>query len=389
MPFFLIRNDITRMHTDAVVNAANKTLLGGGGVDGAIHRAAGPKLLAHCLTLGGCKTGEAKITPGFNMSCKYIIHTVGPIWKDGAHGEREALVSCYRSSLALALENGCESVAFPLISAGVYGYPVEEAIAVAEETIRTFLDDHDMTVYLVLFDTNAVSAGTERFREIRSYIDDAYSDAFAETEKRRSQRLRSETELDFIGSAPMANFAMPQMAESKPPKKQGFIKKIKEKKEDLSLAPSKPEPIRPEPMEMPTFCDSVDGAMSPADFSSLEDALSRLDESFTQMLLRKIDESGMTDAQCYKKANIDRKLFSKIRSDIYYKPSKSTAVAFGVALRMPLDELRSFIAKAGFALSHASKFDIIVEYYISRGVYDIFEINDTLFAFDQMLLGTQ
>ena len=317
------------MKVDAIVNAANESLLGGGGVDGAIHRAAGPKLLAECRTLGGCKTGQAKITKGYRLPAKYVIHTVGPVWRSGSHGERELLVSAYRSSLEVALAYQCETVAFPLISSGVYGYPKDQALKVAVDTIGDFLLAHDMTVYLVIFDRAAYTIGGKLFADIAAYIDDRYVDAH--TDSREIQRRRM----------PMA--AMPM--------------------EEATCAAAAAVP------------------------SGLDEALSKLDESFSQMLLRKIDERGMTDAQCYKKANIDRKLFSKIRSDVHYKPSKPTAMSFAIALELPLEEAREMLGKAGFAFSHASKFDIIVEYFIAHRNYNIFEINEALFAFDQSLLG--
>ena len=331
MPLQIVRNDITTMKVDAIVNAANESLLGGGGVDGAIHRAAGPELLAECRTLNGCKTGQAKITKGYRLSAKFVIHTVGPIWRDGNHGERELLVSAYRSSLELALINRCETVAFPLISSGVYGYPKDQALKVAVDTIGEFLLSHDMTVYLVIFDRAAYTIGGKLFADIAAYIDDRYVEAH--TDRYENQRRR------------MALEAMPSET----------------------------------PQWMPAPCTM--GA------SGLDEALSKLDESFSQMLLRKIDERGMTDAQCYKKANIDRQLFSKIRSDVHYKPSKPTAMAFAIALELPLAEAREMLEKAGFAFSHASKFDIIVEYFIAHQNYNIFEINEALFAFDQSLLG--
>ena len=328
MPLQIVRNDITTMKMDAIVNAANESLLGAGGVDGAIHRAAGPELLAECRTLGGCKTGQAKITKGYRLLAKFVIHTVGPIWRGGGYGGRELLGSAYRSSLELALANGCETVAFPLISSGVYGYPKDQALKVAVDTIGEFLLSHDMTVYLVIFDRAAYTIGGKLFADIAAYIDDCYADAH--TDSWETQRRR------------MALASMPM--------------------EEDALAP----------------------IAAPAD---LDEALSKLDESFSQMLLRKIDERGITDAQCYKKANIDRKLFSKIRSDVHYKPSKPTAMAFAVALELPLEEAREMLEKAGFAFSHASKFDIIVEYFVAHRNYNIFEINEALFDFDQSLLG--
>ena len=331
MPLQIVRNDITTMKVDAIVNAANESLLGGGGVDGVIHRAAGPELLAECRTLNGCKTGQAKITKGYRLPAKFVIHTVGPIWRGGNHGERELLVSAYRSSLELALANRCETVAFPLISSGVYGYPKDQALKVAVDTIGEFLLSHDMTVYLVIFDRAAYTIGGKLFADIAAYIDDRYVETH--TDRYENQRRR------------MALESMP--AE--------------------------------EPQWMPAPCT--------IGTPGLDEALRKLDESFSQMLLRKIDERGMTDAQCYKKDNIDRKLFSKIRSDVHYKPSKPTAMAFAIALELPLAEAREMLEKAGFAFSHASKFDIIVEYFIAHRNYNIFEINEALFAFDQSLLG--
>lgn len=324
MPLHIVRNDITTMKVDAIVNAANESLLGGGGVDGAIHRAAGPELLAECRTLHGCKTGQAKLTKGYRLPARFVIHTVGPMWRGGGHGERELLISAYRSSLELALEQGCRTVAFPLISSGVYGYPKDQALKVAVDTIGDFLLAHDMTVYLVIFDRAAYTIGGRLFADIAAYIDDRYVEEH--TESREAEYRRA----------------------------------------------------------MAYACAEAQTIGLPAD---LNKAVEQLDESFSQMLLRKIDEKGMTDAQCYKKANIDRKLFSKIRSDVHYKPSKPTAMAFAIALELPLEQARQLLEKAGFAFSHASKFDIIVEYFIAHKNYNIFEINEALFAFDQSLLG--
>lgn len=330
MPLQIVRNDITKMRVDAIVNAANETLLGGSGVDGAIHQAAGPELLAECRTLHGCKTGQAKITKGYHLPAKFVIHTVGPVWEGGSYGERDLLVSAYRSSLELALEHRCETVAFPLISSGVFGYPKDQALKVAVDTIGDFLLLHDMTVYLVIFDKAAYTISGKLFYDIAAYIDDRYVDEHTNSdEERRRRRFR------VLASAPML---------------------------EAEAAPA-----------------AVSG--------SLDEALELLDESFSQMLLRKIDEAGLTDAECYKRANVDRRLFSKIRSDIHYKPSKPTAMAFAVALELPLEEAREMLQKAGFAFSHASKFDIIVEYFIAHRNYNIFEINEALFAFDQSLLG--
>lgn len=313
------------MKVDAIVNAANSSLLGGGGVDGCIHRAAGRELLEECKTLGGCPTGDAKITKGYNLPCKFVIHTVGPRYTDGMNGEAKLLCSCYEKSLALALKNGCETVAFPLISSGVYGYPKDEALAVATSAIKSFLRDNDMTVYLVFIKMFDYKIDESLYWEIEEYI-----------------------------SRPI-NAASPCSTNS-----------VKEEDNDI--------------FDMMLCCKDVED-------EELKDVLACIDESFSQMLLRKIDERGMSDSECYKKANIDRKLFSKIRGDVHYRPSKTTVIAFAIALKLSLEETQEMLLKAGFALSHSNKFDLIIEYFIKNGVYDVYEINKALFAFDQSLLG--
>lgn len=337
MPLAIIRNDITKMAVDAIVNAAKESLLGGGGVDGCIHRAAGPELLAECRTLGGCKTGQAKITKAYRLPCKYVIHTVGPVWQDGKQGEREKLASCYRTSLVLAREHGCETVAFPLISSGVYGYPKDQALRVAVDTIGQFLLENDMTVYLVVFDRAAYQISGKLFADIAEYIDDHYVDQHSDSRRERLRRLnRLEMEENMVC--------------------------------EKAAAPCAPMAV---------------GAVG----GSLDDLLKELDAGFSETLLKLIERSGKKDSEIYKKANVDRKLFSKIRNNPAYKPSKATALAFAIALELDLEETKDLIARAGFALSHSSKFDVIIEYFIKQKNYDVFAINEALFAFDQSLLG--
>ena len=334
MPLQIVRNDITRMAVDAIVNAANSSLLGGGGVVGCIHRAAGPELLAECRTLHGCKTGDAKITKGYRLPCKYIIHTVGPVWNGGHSGEEQALISCYQRSLELAKEYGCESIAFPLISSGIYGYPKDKALKIATSTITAFLEKNDMQAYIVVFDKCAYQISSKLYSDIAAYIDDHYVDI-------HDDRL------------------LCKLSRKSPVVSESFA------------------------FEAPPIC----GAPAPSEPSSLEVVVNQLDESFSEMLLRKIDEKGMTDSQCYRNANIDRKLFSKIRNDKFYKPRKTTVLAFALALKLPLAEIKEMLEKAGFALSHSNKADVIVEYFIQQGNYNVFEINEALFAFDQQLIG--
>lgn len=342
MPLKIVRNDITTMAVDAIVNAARESLLGGGGVDGCIHRAAGPELLAECRTLGGCRTGDTKITKAYRLPCKYVIHTVGPVWNGGSYGEREQLVSCYQRSLALAKKHKCETVAFPLISSGIFGYPKDQALRVAVDTIGEFLMENDMTVYIVIFDRAAYQIGGKLFADIAEYIDDHYVDAHTDSRRerlRRLSRLESKASMVWEDAAP-----------------------------DFMAAPCAPVVMSKAP-------------------DKLEDLLVELDAGFSETLLKLIDRTGKKDSEIYKKANVDRKLFSKIRNNPDYKPSKATALAFAIALELNLEETKDFIGRAGFALSHSSKFDVIIEYFIKQKNYDVFAINEALFAFDQSLLG--
>ena len=347
MPFRIVRDDITRVKADAVVNAANSSLLGGGGVDGAIHRAAGKQLLEECRTLGGCATGDAKVTKGYRLGCKYIIHTVGPVWQGGGSGEASALRSCYDRSLELARERGCESIAFPLISSGVYGYPKAEALSIAVSAFEDFLRQNDMDIILVIFDRSAFEISSSLYSSIAEFIDDTYADSALRSDVRRPMQL----------------------------------KRFRAAKESAPQDLSFDEAVCDKPMA------GAVPMMTPAMSSgSLDAFLASQDESFSRYLLRLIDASGMTDPEVYRKANIDRKLFSKIRSKKDYKPKKQTVLAFAIALELSLEDTERLLAKAGYALSDSIKFDLIVKYFIINGRYDIFEINQALFAFDQTLM---
>jgi len=328
MPLQIVRNDITKMTTDAIVNAANSSLKMGGGVCGAIFRAAGPKQLQEaCDRVGHCAVGEAVHTNGFELESKYIIHTVGPVWEGGGRNEEMLLRNCYRNSLELAIELGCESIAFPLISTGIFGYPKEPALRVATEEIDEFLNEHDMDVYLVVLDKQSFGISQKLYASIETFIEEQEAAVLEE----RAVRYRDHRPLEI----PMY-----------------------EPKETL------------EPQ------------------ASLEELLEDLDESFSQRLFRFIDDRGMTDAETYKKANLDKKLFSKIRNSPGYTPKKKTILAFAVALELDLDETEELLGTAGYRLSNSHKFDLIVRYFIEREQYNIFEINEALFAFDEALLGS-
>lgn len=357
MPFRIITGDITKVTADAIVNAANSSLLGGGGVDGAIHRAAGEELLFECRLLGGCKTGQAKATKGYKLPCKYIIHTVGPVWQGGEKGERELLYSCFRNSLELAGQKGCESIAFPLISSGIYGYPKDKALQVAVAAISDFLSANDMDVTLVMYSKSSFELDHALEMNIKSFIDDSCA------------HLAPAAEAAVCSKRPEQDFRSERRG----------LKKLFGAAQKCGSVPAGAAAFKQTQNDECFVCDEAP--------VSLDEFLMSRDESFSQSLMRLIDESGMSDVQTYRKANIDRKLFSKIRSDKNYKPKKQTALAFAIALQLDLTQTEDLLAKAGYTLSSSLKFDLIVKYFIINRQYDIFIINQALFAFDQSLIG--
>lgn len=294
------------------------------------------KLQAECDEIGTCSIGQAVITAGYALPVKHIIHTVGPIWQGGKNNEAKQLANCYANSLALAQQYNCESIAIPLISSGIYDYPKDEALKIAIAAIKEFLLEHEMLVYLVVYDKKSFVLSEKLFTSIKKYIDDHYVEEHNFNKHRRG-----------VGVYESPQFIIQNDSEA---------------------------------------CEAYSEPLSKVK-RSLEDVISQLEESFSQRLLRLIDEKGMSDVEVYKKANIDRKLFSKIRSDKGYNPSKVTSIAFAISLELNLDETKDLLAKAGYTLSRSNKFDVIIEYFIQEGNYNIFSINEALFAFDQVLLG--
>lgn len=329
MPFIIVRQDITRMQVDAIVNAANTGLQMGGGVCGAIFKAAGAKKLqAVCDKVAPIKTGGAAITPGFSLSAKYVIHAVGPVYRCWNKEQNRVLLrSAYMESMKLAEEHGCESIAFPLISSGIYGYPKDEALEVARLAIEEFLAEHEMEIFLAVYDKSAFIISEALLGGVESYIDQHYVDSHQYSRRKL-----------FDAEEQALRVPMPMM----------------------TAAPAQ----------------------------ALDDIMQNLDEPFSDTLLKLIDTKGKTDVEVYKRANIDRKLFSKIRTGKGYTPKKPTILALAVALELTLSETDDLLERAGYALSHASKFDVIVEYFIVNSKYNIFEINEVLFQYDQPLLGS-
>lgn len=368
MPLEIVRNDITKMIVDAIVNAANTSLKMGGGVCGAIFDAAGAdELQAECGKIGGCVVGQAVITKGYNLPSKFIIHTAGPVWQGGTNNESELLASSYRNSLELAQQYNCESIAFPLISSGIFGYPKEEALNVAMSAIGEFLSRNDMMVYLVVFDKNSFKISETLFSTIEKFIDDNYVEEHMFF--RQSSNLNQPDFLVKEDNLQVKKLSHPFIVseESEAIDQKSYNDAAITK---YSISPDHEAPAK----------------VSKDKKKNLKDLVSHLDESFSQMLLRLIDEKGMTDVETYKKANIDRKLFSKIRSGNGYNPSKATAIAFAIALNLSLDDTRDLLGKAGYSLSHSNVFDIIIEFFILENNYNIYEINEALFSFDQSLL---
>lgn len=315
MPLHVTRTDFTKLKVDAIVNSANRSLLGGGGVDGYIHRLAGPELLEECKKLDGCDIGSAKVTKAYNLPCKHIIHTVGPIWQGGMNGEEELLASCYRKSLELAKELNCASIALPLISGGAFGFPKEKVIKIATDEITSFLLNNEMTIYLIIWSKEALQISKKFFAAVEEYIDDNYvAKRWDDKDEARKLRLLAEKNL------------------------------------------------KPQPPKI---------------------------NSFRELLNEWLNKKQMTAPQCYKSANLDKRLFSKILSGDNYHPKKSTVLALSIGLKLNLQETKELLAVAGYVLSAASKSDMIVKFFIEQGNYDIFEINGALFDKKLPVLGSK
>ena len=323
MPFQIVRNDITKMQVDAIVTSANPQPIVAPGVDGAIHKAAGARLLKEREKLGQMYPGSVALTRAYNLNAKYVIHTVGPVWQGGSYGEEQKLRACYEGALNLAARKDCKSIAFPMISTGTYGFPKDKALDIAIAVFTEFLNHRDAQIYLVVFDSASYRLTEEKFSDVASYIDENYVNQYA------MRRRAVESERCIVAAAPM-------------------------------MAPKA---------------------------LSLEDMLKKQDAGFSETLLKLIDESGQKDATIYKKANLSKQHFSKIRNNPGYKPTKPTALALAIALELDVEKTQELIGRAGYTLTNSSKFDLIVRYFLEKGNHNIIEINMALYEFDQPLLG--
>ena len=399
MPFSIVCNNIAAVRADAIVNAANEHLAAGGGVCGAIFAAAGAGALqAACDKIGYCPTGSAVATPAFGLNARWIIHAVGPIWRGGTSGEEAALRSCYRQTLALAEKLGARSVAFPLISSGTYGYPKRAALAVATSEVRAFLADHDLDVTLVVFNRDAVSIGNELYFAVENYLDDVYVavretprgrsleqtavfEALAEKRDAAPEPVRAAPRVDpATGEPPLGAHAAPVMGAAHAAPAAGASAPTPASV--ASAAPAHAARKKKQKLKVKPSRSGISGAIE-----SIRLMIGNLDASFSQTLLALVDSRGLTDAEVCSRANLSRGLLAQIRKDSGFQPSKPVALALAVALGLTLDETGDLLARAGLALSHGSKRDVIVEYFIRTGVYDVYAINEALFAFDQPLLG--
>ena len=339
MPFEIVRNDITNMQVDAIVNAASRKVRINPGVDMAIHKKAGPQLLEAREAIGNIEVGNAAITPGYELDAGYVIHAPSPIWIDGKHGEENLLLKTYYRCLILAVENGCESIAFPLLGSGNHGFPKQKAIQVAVHAFSSFLMGHDIHIYLVVFGKESFTLSEKLVQNVASYIDEHYVESY-------------EQEI-YYNASPRT-------------------------RRDIYLERRKAE-LRSEEI---FYNESI--ACVPDDLDSF---LKQKDASFAVTLVDLIKRSGKKNSEIYKKANVDKKLFSKIINNVNYHPSKQTAIAFAIALELDLPQTQDLIGRAGYTLTHSSKFDLIIEFFILKNRYDIFEINEVLFEFDEVLLG--
>ena len=345
MPFEIVRNDICNMKADAIVNAANRNARIGFGVDSAIHKKAGARLLLARMKIGAIAPGDAAVTPAYGLDASYVIHAVTPVWKGGGEQEEQLLRQAYDRSLELARQHHCQSVAFPLLASGNHGFPKEKALQIAVDAFYDFLMTHEMQIYLVVFDNKSLAVSQTLVSAVQSFIDEEYARAHRPIHRRY---LSNDLEDVECCPSPMVSDAMVGTWEV--PEKRAMA--------------------------------------APAEYFSLEDFLRQKDAGFTETLLDLIEKSGQKNATIYKKANISKQHFSKIINDPKAKPSKATAIALALALELNLEETKDLIGRAGYSLTNSSTFDLIIRYFIERRCYNVIEINLALYQFDQSLLGS-
>lgn len=363
MPFKIVRNDITKMNTEAIVNTANDHATVGTGCDSAVYKAAGHDELLNYREekIGFVPEGDAFITPGFKLKAKYIIHAVSPLYLDGNQGEGEKLRSCYRKSLQIAKENGIKSISFPLIATGGFGYPKEEGMRIAVDEINAFLLSNEMDIFLVVFDTKATQLGEKIYPGLEAYIDHNYVKEAREEEYGDayfSSMRSSEPECDRYLSGAVPKAGKPSFT--------GSIFK-KEKVKDT---------VSDEALSIDECCDEAPFF----DFeeqheSKLQERMRHMTDTYSEYLMYLIQERNMENAEVWKRAIVDKKIFSKIKNNANYHPNKLTALCLCVGAKLNLDESKDLLARAGYALSPCNKTDIIFSYFIENEIYDMIELD--------------
>lgn len=351
MPIKIIRQDITRIECDAIVNPTDADYSHSGSTDFAIHKAAGKELYMACAELMPLEVGKAVLTAGYNLPAKFVIHTFGPRWNGGENGEEALLRSCYRESLTIAVANGCQSIAFPLISSGTYGFPKDRVLKIAVDEIKNFIHNYEMLVYIAVYDPDSFSISEKLYKGVSSFIDNLY-----------------ESERTFSGCFSDSSLKRASIVDTRPHSSAVMDSYASMAEEECDLFSKSSESFTPG--------------------KSLEDMLKERDKGFAHTLFSYIDKKGLTDVECYKRANVDKKTFSKIKCNKDYRPGKITVVSFAIALHLDLKETEHLLNTVGLSLSHSSVFDIIIKYFVSTGNYkDIFDVNETLYKFDQATLG--
>ncbi len=388
MPLQIIRNDITQVRADAIVNTANPRPVIGRGTDRAIYQAAGPELLRARRRIGELRPGQAAQTPAFRLPAKYVLHTVSPAWVDGAHGEEALLRKSYDAALELSERLGCASVAFPLMAAGTHGFPRDLALSVAIAAFTDFLLEHDMTIFLVLFNGNAFRLASSLFADLKSYIDDNYV-AEKRREEYRPQERRPEAMKPSSPRPSPPKLSAPRPSSSRPnlrfpasdvpppPESRAF---------SVTAKPTEEFTLDGAVYESVTLGDTHDSAAMPpaavasdaADAADLAALLGQSDSTFSEFLLDLLRERSGRDSEVYKRAEISKQLFSKILSNRDYRPTKNTAIQLAIGLQLDVAQTQKLLGKAGFVLTRSSKADLVVQYYIERRVYSVTFINEAL-----------